>query len=107
MCGKPRAGYAMRHHLGVAKNGRTLRERRPPRTDQVLAKHDPARDLDATAGMDHAHHDVGFLTGEARQIGLRANDRERTLVDPSAVAEIVKPLSHRSSRRASAARFLP
>ena len=38
--------------------------------------------------MDHADHDVGLIRREAREIGFRADDRERTLVDRGAVAEI-------------------
>ena len=39
--------------------------------------------------MDHAHRDLGLVRGEARQIGLGADDGERALVDRGAVAQIV------------------
>ena len=55
------------------------------------------------AGMDHAHRDLGLLGGEARQVGLGADDGERALVDRGAVAQIGLRLSHATGSLRSAA----
>ena len=45
--------------------------------------------LDLAAGMDHADGDIGLGFGEARQVGLGANDGEGALVDRRAVVDVV------------------
>ena len=47
------------------------------------------RGLDLTAGMDHADGDIGLGVGEARQVGLGANDGEGALVDRVTVVDVV------------------
>ena len=58
---KPRAGNAVRHHLGIAKDRRAGGERLPRRCDDVAAEHDVLRRFDLAAGMNHAHRDLGLF----------------------------------------------
>ncbi len=90
--GQPRARNAVRDHLGVAEDRRAGGERAARRGDEICAEHDVLRRLDGAAGMDHAHRDVGFFGGKARQVGFGADDGERALVDRRAVAQIGRGL---------------
>ena len=59
--GKPRAGDAVRHHLGVAQDRRAAGERGARRRHHAVAEPDVLRRLDLAAGVAHAHRHVGFL----------------------------------------------
>ena len=48
---------------------------------RVCRKGKMFRRVDLAAGVDHTDRDVGLVGGEARQIGLRADDGEGALVD--------------------------
>ena len=91
---QPRAGDAVRHHLGIAQDRRAGGERAARRRDQIWSEHDVPRRLDDAAGVDHAHDDIGFLRGEARQIRLGADDGEGLFVDRRAVAQVGRAFRH-------------
>jgi hypothetical protein len=55
----------------------------------------------ASAGMNHAHHHIGFLRRETREVRLGPNNSERALVNAAAVAKVVEPLTHRWPRQGS------
>ncbi len=91
---QPRAGDAMRHHLGVAQDRRAAQRARPaPPRPKPGANSMNSATIDQAAGMDHAHGDLGLLGREAREIGLGADDGEGALIDGGAVADIVWVLS--------------
>ncbi len=91
---QPGARHPVRHHLGVAQDRGAGAERAARRAHQIAAENDLSRRLHQTAGMDHAHHDVGLRRRERRQIRLRPDDGERPLVDGGAIAQIGQRLSH-------------
>ncbi len=45
--------------------------------------------LDETGGMDHAHGDIRLFFGEARKVGLGADDREGFFIDGRAILDVV------------------
>ena len=101
---QPRAGHAMRHHLGIAQDrSPSARETRlaPQQQQGRCSRHRsyPCAPFDHAAGMEHAHRDLGFARREAREIGLGADDGERALVDRRAVAQICRGLRHGRPRR--------
>ena len=79
----PCATISASHRIGAPWPARVAR-----RSDQTVTEDNVRGRLDQTAGVDHAHRDFGFVGGEAREIGLGADDGERALVDGGAVAQI-------------------
>ena len=84
----------MRHHLGIAQDRRAADERAARGGDQPRREFDALGRRDLAAGMDHAHGDLGFVGGEARQVGFGADDGEGALIDGGAVADVIEVLKH-------------
>ena len=66
----------MRHHFGITENRRAVGECIAGRGNEIAAKDDMARHVNLTASVDHAHDNIGFVRGKARQIGFGADDGE-------------------------------
>src|SRR5690606_22033333 len=75
--------------FGIAEDRRAGLQRGSGRLDKALAELEFLYRLDQPAGMDHADGDIGLGLGEAREIGLSANDGEGALIDRVAVVHIV------------------
>ena len=91
---QPRTGDAVRHHLGVAQDRRAggIARSAPPRRDRHRIR--SAARPRHSAGVDHAHRDIGLFGRKAREIGLGADDGERALIDRAAVAQIGRTFRH-------------
>ena len=96
----PCATISASHRIGAPARKRA---RAPPRRSP-WPKTMCSRRLDQAAGMDHAHRDIGFVGGEARKVGLGADDGEGALVDRGAVADDNRGAQHRRPRASGAAR---
>ena len=74
--------------------------------DHVFAVGDVLSDVDLAARVDQPHHHAGDVVGEPREVGLRANRRERLPVDLGGVADVVEhPLTLRRVQERSRSRY--
>ena len=92
--GQARARDAIRHHLGVAQDRRPGFQRGDAGQDRARGEGDVGSHLDHSAGMDDSDRDPLFLGREALQIGLGADDGERTAVNLRAVLDIILGFGH-------------
>ena len=87
--GQARARDAVRHHLGIAQDRRAALQRRFGGFGEIRRQIDVLRQVGHAAGMDHAHDDALRRAGKARQVGFRADDRERAAIDLGALADVL------------------
>ena len=69
---QPRAGDAVRHHLGVAEDRRAGLQRRRAAATRAGREGDVGGRLDHAAGVDDAHGDLLLLRREAGEVRLGA-----------------------------------
>ena len=97
----------MRHHLGIAEDGRAGVEGGAGRRDEIWREHEMPGGLDLAARMDHADGDFGLVGSKTGQVGLGADDREGALVDRRAVLDVVAREHHDACLNSCASRAGP
>ena len=76
-----RPGDAIRDHLGVAQDRRAGLQRRDAGEHRAWGEQDVGRHLHHAAGVDDPDRDPLFVRRETREVGLAADDGERTAVN--------------------------
>ena len=85
----PGGGDAAGDHFGIAEDRRAGLKRSAGRSHEIRREDEMPRRLDEAGGVYHAHGDIRFRFGEAREIGLGANDREGFFIDGGAILDVV------------------